>query len=129
MTTSITEQPNPNFVSTCKACKDGSYYKYQCNTMTINVPKLSCPLTVETWSWTPSLREAVTINAGDELKICGMCTWERMCYHDIVINDTKSKTFSSEEIVMMLYKLKIPDSDIPEHFRSSYDHYVKRTTK
>ncbi len=91
----------------CKACK------CQCKRIVANVPTFVKSLKVRTWSWNVALREEIVLHAGDQLQICGSCTFERMCYHNIVINNSDHKTFRSDDITMILNKCGIP---LPEHF-------------
>ena len=118
------------FVSTCKACQEGNYYKWQCEIMTVKVPNtLSNPINISTHSYNPTLRKNIIINAGDELKICGICIWERNCYHSIVINDGSPNTFDSWTLAKFFYDIKLPKAEVPEHFSRDYEHYCKLMKK
>ena len=72
---------------------------------------MNVEMSVETWSWKAEKQETILLKPNDILEICGMCTFERMCYHDIVINNGKAKRFCSDEIVRILYESK---SCVPE---------------
>ena len=89
--------------------------------MVIKVPQTTKPLNVKTWSYDARLRERIIIQPGDTLNICGGCTFERMCFHDITINTNDPKTFCSEDIVKIFVALNVPETHVPQHFKDGYN--------